>query len=296
MPPHVPVPRPGPCPKNRPGGIAEKAKKSVKKTTAVPKRAAPPAPPGVAALPRTPGRPESASTAAQKTNPMYGLTGGPRQPLYPEQGRAGQQWTPDLGPLPSHAFELNCTNVVLAWDMRMRGYDVQAAPTPVIDKHGYAAGRSFDDVDKLLAQAYRLPNGQPHGRSFFGKDRKGQFTQPWRSFADIDAEVERDWPEGGRGIITVAKHVFNVTKIGGKARYIEAQQDEVASRNVTRKYKSRYRSAGTFGSVQEGKLIRIDDLVPADGILQSAVTEEQIRQYAALQRQIPVPPKRQEAI
>jgi hypothetical protein len=294
MPPHVPVPRKGPCPKHRPDGIATVAKKKAKAAPkAAPKGqrpvppvpAAPPAappgtPPAVAALPRTPGKPESVTVAAKNTNPAFGLTDNPGQPTYPEQGRAGAQWAPDMGPPPSGAFEMNCTNVVLAWDMRMRGYDVQAAPSPILDKYGHGAGRPVLDVDRLLAEAYVLPNGKPHGRSFYGKDYSKGFTQPWRSFADMDAEIAHSWPDGARGIITVGKHVFNVVKANGKARYVEAQAAVTPTRIVTDKYKRRYR-ASSIGRIQEGKLVRVDDLVPGDGMLQAVSTAEQNRRYAA---------------
>ena len=304
MPPAVPVPKPGPCPGKRgPGGAVKKAVKKAVATPKAPRSGATPkapktpkapqapqtapagTPPGVAALPRTPGKPENANKAAKNTNPLFGLTGGPRQPTYPAEGRVGQKWTPELGPLTSGAFEENCTNVTLAWDMRIRGYDVQAAPIDLLDKYGYATGRTFEGVDQLLADAYRLPDGSPHGRIFFGK--KGEPAPPWRSFDDIDQEIERDWPEGGRGIIAIAKHVFNVAKVNGKARYIEAQSDEFPSRTVTSQYKRRFRAhAPAYRMAQEGKLIRVDDLVPADGILESVRTKEQNREYADQQEKI----------
>lgn len=144
----------------------------------------------------------------------------------------------------------------------MRGYDVTAAPLNVIDKHGWAAGRTFAEIDQLFVDAWTLPDGKPHGRSFAG--------QKWRSFAEISGEIERDWPDGGRGVITVGKHIFNAMKVNGKARYMEAQFDATPTRNVTSLYQRKYRGSRTWGNeVQEGKLIRLDDLVPADGILEA---------------------------
>jgi len=214
------------------------------------------------ALPRIEGKQPAPAAAARSANPKFGETSNSRV-TYREQGQAGERWTPELGPLPSGAYEENCTNAVNAFEMRMRGYDVTAAPLDVLDKYGYAAGRTFKETDELFAKAWRLPNGKPHGRSFFGGD------QPWRSFRDIDAEIEQHWPEGGRGVITVGRHIFNVVKLRGKAQYIEAQYDANASRVVTSLYRRRFKSSGMFGEIQEGKLIRLDDLVPTDGIYEA---------------------------
>lgn len=213
----------------------------------------------VASLPRTKGRAETPSAAAKAANPSFGSTNDGAK--YYEQGKAGQRWTPSMGPLPAGAYEENCTNAVNAFEMRMRGFDVTAAPLDVLDKHGYAAGRTYAETDQLLADAWTLPGGEPHGRSFAG--------QKWRSFKEINGEIERDWPEGGRGVITVGKHIFNATKVNGKARYVEAQYDATPTRNVTRLYQSRFKGYAGWsdGGVQEGKLIRLDDLVPTDGIL-----------------------------
>lgn len=276
MPPDVPVPRKGPCPGKK--GLKKTLTSTVKKAVAKPKaKPAPKTPAALASLPRT-ARKENAQTAAQNTNPMNNLTASMDSPTYPKQGKAGEVWTPKLGPLPSGAFEENCTNVIAAFDMRMRGYDVTAAPIKGITKYGYAGGRTFAEVDEYLADAYTLPDGKPHGRSFFAGDPR----PPWLSFKQIDKEIEENWPEGGRGAITTGKHVFSVIKSGGKARYIEAQSDEVASRNVTRLYKTKFKAASFGGEEpQEGKLIRLDDLVPAEGILQAVETAEQAKAYPA---------------
>lgn len=218
-------------------------------------------PPKVARLPRVAGKPKPAPATAKGTNPHFGSTSNSNT-TYRDAGRAGERWTPDMGPLPSGAYEENCTNVVHAFEMRMRGFDVQAGPLDVLDKYGYAAGRTFKEVDDLVRDAWRLADGSPHGRNFA--------DQVWRSFAEIDDEIERTWPEGGRGFITVGKHVFNVVKTRGKAQYIEAQFDVNKTRDVTVLYKRKYKSGGLFGGrIQEAKLIRLDDLVPADGIFQT---------------------------
>jgi hypothetical protein len=214
------------------------------------KKAAPKAAPRVAGLPRSTGTP-SVETDALATNPHFGAT--VEGPVYRAEGKVGGHWTPDLGPLPSGAYEENCTNAVAAFEMRMRGYDVEAAPLDVLDKQGYAGGRTFAEIDQLLTDSWILPNGRPHGRSFSG--------QSWRGFAEIDREV-RNWPEGGRGYLFVGKHIFSVVKMHGKARYIEPQFDanESDSRDVTSLYRKK------FGG---GKVVRIDDLEPTDAVLQS---------------------------
>lgn len=196
------------------------------------------------------GAAPSVLAAAQASNPGYGssLDG----PTYRAAAKAGEPWNESMGAPPSGAFEENCTNVVHAFEMRMRGYDVKAAPLDVLDKYGYAAGRTDAQQDDLITRAWSLPGGKSHGRSFA--------KQEWRSFSDIDKEVKA-WPEGGRGYMNVGKHVFSVVKRGGKAEYVEAQFDATTSRNVTRDYKKRF--GGKGGGA---KLIRLDDLEPTDDI------------------------------
>lgn len=229
---------------------------------------------GVAGLPRTSGA-ESPTEAARATNPNYGTTGG-MEPRYPDapaishSARTGKvesrQYTPDMGPLPSGAYEENCTNAVMAFEMRMRGYDVQAAPMDILDRSGFAAGRTYAEGDQQLASQWRAPGGGEHGRSFAG--------QQWRSFKEIDREVE-SWPEGGRGYMTTGKHVFSVVKRGGKAEYVESQFDATPDRIVTTQYKNKYGSEAIGGKVQEAKVIRLDDLEPTDAILDSVVAAGQ---------------------
>jgi hypothetical protein len=218
---------------------------------------------GVEELPRM-AKPPTVQQAAQGANPEYGTTGEyGKNPVYREAGRAGERWTPEMGPLPSGAFEENCTNAVMAFEMRMRGYDVQAAPLDVLTKQGYAAGRTFREMEDQLASQWQMPDGSPHGRSFS--------SQPWRTFKEIDSEVAA-WPEGGRGFMTTGKHVFSVVKKNGKAQYVEAQFEASPSRVVTTDYKRKYRGSTAFsGPVEEAKVVRLDDLVPTDGVLESVV-------------------------
>lgn len=194
--------------------------------------------------------------AAQGTNPRFGTTND--NPRYRDAGLAKQRWTPAMGPLPSGAYEQNCSNCINAFEMRMRGYDVRASPLDVLDKYGYAGGRTFGELDEMIAASWRLPNRRPHGRSFA--------SQQWRSFEQIDAEVA-GWPEGGRGVITTGRHIFNVVNVKGKAQYVESQFDASPTRVVTTLYKRKYRAYAQPGDQrQEAKLIRLDDLEPAAAI------------------------------
>ncbi len=192
--------------------------------------------------------------AAKAVNTKYGSTAGANKPRYKKEGLAGEKWTPEMGPPPQGAYEENCSNVVGAFELRMRGYDVEAAPSDILDRHGYATGRTYEEMDDLFAESWSMADGRPHGRSFG--------SQEWRSFAELDSEIEVEWPEGGRGVIMVTNHIFNAIKVGGKARYIEAQYNANPSRIITSAYKRKYASGGA-------KLIRLDDLIPTKKILQS---------------------------
>lgn len=219
---------------------------------------------GVDALPMMKKAP-TVSAAAKGTNPNFGSQDPNTAVTYRAAGKAGKNWDPSMGPPPYGAYTENCTNCVHAFEMRMRGFDVEAAPLHVLDKHGYAAGRTYKEVDDQIASSWTLPNGKPHGRSFSG--------QKWRSFEQVDSEIKA-WPEGARGFITVGKHVFNAMNVGGKAKYVEAQFDASPTRVVTAQYRKKYRSYPTSsGERQEAKLVRLDDLKPADGILESVAAK-----------------------
>lgn len=210
---------------------------------------------GVEGLPRLSDAP-SVQTAAEGANPDYGSSLD--NPKYRDAAARGEKWDPSMGPPPSGAYEENCTNCVQAFEMRMRGYDVKAAPLEVLDEYGYASGRTPSQVDEQLASAYSLPGGAPHGRSFA--------SQPFRSLGEIDKEV-KGWPEGGRGYVHVGKHVFAAVKKNGKTEFIEPQfdpHDGSSSRIVTKEYKKRYPGKGA-------KVVRLDDLEPADGIMEAVV-------------------------
>lgn len=200
----------------------------------------------------------SVQAAAEGTNPNFGTTASEDQPKYRDAARAGQHWNPDMGPPPSGAYEDNCTNATMAFEMRMRGYDVQAAPMDRLDRYGYAAGRTDREIDQQLAVSWQLPGGAPHGRVLRG--------QKFKSFKEIDREV-KDWPEGGRGFVYVGKHVFSVVRTKGKTQFVEPQFGVGPSRVVTAEYRKKF-----FGdSGDQGKVIRLDDLEPADGILETVV-------------------------
>lgn len=189
--------------------------------------------------------------AAQGTNPHYGST--TENPIYYREAKAGKNWTPEMGPPPRDAYEENCTNTVMAFEMRMRGYDVHAGPLHILDQGGYAGGRTTREFDEQLRSSWTLPGGKPHGRSLSG--------QPWTSHKDIDKQV-RSWPEGARGVVWSGKHVYSVVNVRGKTQYVEPQFDASPSRVVTGEYRRKY---------AQGKLIRLDDLAPAGGILEAVV-------------------------
>lgn len=203
-------------------------------------------------LHRGPNR--SFTDAAKGTNPHYGST--LEGPTYRDAGKAGEPWTPAMGDPPSGGYEENCTNCVMAFEMRARGYDVEAAPLSVLDKYGYAAGRTPKEIDSLVTKSWQKPGGGAHGRTFAG--------QKWRSFKEVDKEIE-GWPEGGRGFAFVGKHVFSVVNNGGKARYVESQFGR-PGRDPTAGYRKKF-----GGSGGGGKVIRLDDLEPTGGVFDSIV-------------------------
>jgi hypothetical protein len=210
------------------------------------------------ALPRS-ARIGSAGAEARLANPRYGVTRLPSSPEYREAGEAGERWTRAMGRPPHGAYESNSTNAIIAWVLRMDGYDVEAAPSDLLEPYGEARDRTDDEMDRLLRAGFSLPGGEPHGRSLAGLQ--------WRPHAEIDAEIVSEWDDGARGFIRIGfsgrgTYTHNVVKKNGNAYYIPPFDTSVETLDLTafeRKY----------GRMSEMKVVRLDDLVPTDGVLQA---------------------------
>jgi hypothetical protein len=150
---------------------------------------------------------------------------------------------------PQSGYATNCVHVVNAFELRARGYSVAASP---ISGSLLQNGRSSQEA----LERWVDKDGKPHGRKFTGITA-GEMIQ-----------MASALPEGGRGWIRVywekgGGHIFNVERINGYLRFIEAQE-------------------GTFGFnindyialAQPNKswgFVRVDDLEPTDKVMEFIV-------------------------
>jgi hypothetical protein len=142
-------------------------------------------------------------------------------------------------------YDINCSQVVAAHDLRRRGYDVIATPLSTTFSR---SGRN----PQVILNRYTLPNGAPHGR-----------VLGWNlSDTQVDA-IANAWPDGARGWITVSwkaggAHIFNVEKIGGAVRYLDAQ---TSTSNLALSTYANKANPGVWS------IVRVDDLVPTDALV-----------------------------
>lgn len=153
-------------------------------------------------------------------------------------------------------YQNNCTFVVEAHEMRRRGYEFTAIRNPNKDGRG-------NSVDQELRDNWRTPEG----------------NMPWQTTFHAHSELRmmlQSLPEGGRGWVTLqwksgGAHVFNVEKLGGRVRLVEAQRGVVddAMSNLD-SYLNRAVSFGNF--------MRTDNLVPSEGLIKrlEARSSEQV--------------------
>ncbi len=143
---------------------------------------------------------------------------------------------------PNPEYLNNCTHVVAAHELRRRGYDVVASPSPG------ARGRNSRD---LLLQHWE------------GRPRPG-FDQ--YDYDEIRREVA-SWPPGARGWATIqwqkkyggGSHIFNVERTETGAMWIEAQSGRELQGGLAEYNKAR--RPGTYYS-----LARVDHLTPRDSV------------------------------
>jgi hypothetical protein len=147
------------------------------------------------------------------------------------------------------AYGVNCVHVVNTWELRARGYDVSASRLP---GHITQSGRSSQEA----LERWRLRDGSTHDRLI--------------STRIPPEEVKRRaeaLPEGGRAWVRVSwdpkygggGHIFNVEKINGRVRWIEAQTGR--SINID-EYIFKALPGDSFG------FVRVDDLIPTDGVVE----------------------------
>lgn len=156
--------------------------------------------------------------AAKKANPTY--------------------WAGNTNP-----YNVNCTHVVQATELRVRGFDVTAAPLP---QEMFDAGRRGRSLDDIL----------PHWVDAEGKPRAMTSASP-----EAVEGIVSEWDVGARGWVTVqwktgGAHIFNVERTPAGVRFLEGQTGTPDD------------AAGHLARAGSAWVMRVDDLTPAEPVLQ----------------------------
>jgi hypothetical protein len=149
---------------------------------------------------------------------------------------------------PASRYTVNCVHVANAYELRARGLNVTATPLP----SGFQNGRiSQDALDRWVKR-----DGTPHGRKLTMMDATSMMYEAMTL------------PEGGRGWVAVTwetggGHIFNVEKISGKLRFIDAQ-NATSDLDINSYIR---RSLGA-GKDPGWRFVRVDDLEPTDAVME----------------------------
>ena len=142
----------------------------------------------------------------------------------------------------SGSYALNCSRVAQAYELRRRGFDVQAS------------GRR-KDVSQIwahLQQIWRRPDGS------FAIENIVDIPGLTKGAANVEAEILKKFPDGARGSVTLfwtqgGGHAFNWERLGGKIQFVDAQTHEIDV--------SRY-----FEQSKDVHIMRLDNLEPSAAV------------------------------
>lgn len=199
---------------------------------------------GPGSTPLTKGTPKPPAPPA---SPSARLDGLPRmaKPQTMAQATKGTPSNPGYGL--DDSYGVNCSNVVNAVELRVRGIDVIAKPR-------VGGGSGSGRTDAVIAEEWLTPEGTP------------------AAFRYVDARhgikglkyVATDWPVGARGFVTIrweggGAHIFNVAKTGPDAlQFYEGQT--LSTSTQARAYLTSARKGSSYG------MIRTDHLTPTDAL------------------------------
>jgi hypothetical protein len=196
------------------------------------------------------------------------LTGKPEAIALRDSNSVNPGWTaPEKATADTNKrYTDNCTHCVTAYELRRRGYDVEATPSPKV------GGRPLDDFMDRWTDAD-------------GKKREMKISG--YNSSEVDRAVE-SWGPGSRGWVMVAwedggSHIFAVENIGGKPVYLEPQHRMLGNGTAETHFA---RVKQQLGSVY---YMRTDDLIPtakiidpADPLVRSSAAGKAARETEAL--------------
>jgi hypothetical protein len=152
----------------------------------------------------------------------------------------GMRANPNYGKKGLFGYSTNCQACVVAFEARMRGYDVQALPN---NRNGYIRDLSYSTN---LAYRDQYGNHPDYIRIPSGVRRTSYLNQTVREGNRYS--IEWAWTSGNVG------HIINVTKENGALKFYDPQTGKVMSESD---FNSRISPSIRAGSV---KLMRVDNL------------------------------------
>lgn len=114
-------------------------------------------------------------------------------------------------------YSMNCQRCVVAYELRRRGYNVEAAPTYKGDRLPYKAHSNKD----MTSNGYWMGAFKAARSEYVGAARNSTVQK------NIESKM-RAYGSGSRAVINVqwqtgGGHVFNVENVNGKMHYVDAQ-------------------------------------------------------------------------
>lgn len=204
--------------------------------------------PEVDPLPSLPRKSESEIVLERN---LVRRTGRPEQVAIRDANSCNPGWVPEQKwtSKTDKAYMNNCTHTVNAYELRRRGYDVEATRNP---RGGKVAGRNLNS--DILNRWVDKDGNQRAMTLSSGYDSR-----------EVD-EAVKSWGQGSRGWVLVAwedggGHIFTVENVGGRVVYLEPQHP-MAGDGTAKSHFSRVKKK--LGSVQ---YMRVDDLTPTPAIL-----------------------------
>lgn len=148
------------------------------------------------------------------------------------------------------SYEINCSRVALAVELRARGYDVSATGLIRNDNQITNIEANWVQVDGKVRKFSMQSSFEQMERAALQEGEGARFM------------VFGSWKAGGA-------HIWNAEIKNGKLVYVEAQSDSISSRNPTNLYNNMLKWQLVEGRPALGGgvgIMRVDDLLPTDNI------------------------------
>lgn len=138
-------------------------------------------------------------------------------------------------------YSENCQRCVVAYELRRRGYKVEALPTYKNDKLPIVNGYGNGNWQKAFRGAKSVKVGA---------------STPKKTQSNLESKM-REYGNGSRAVVRIPGHVFNCENVRGKIKYVDAQTGiKYTSNNVFGRL--------TSSQTKQVQIIRTDNLRISD--------------------------------